>query len=242
MVGARECDVSVASQHRGRLLIVLFTMLMLSNIRATTGSVADHSIKQFLAQSEGQHSYRALRRLEAENGDRSGWIEALTEYSTRSGFRYELTKGGGSSYIREKILGAVLDAERDAIAQGETSRSALAPSNYAFQANGVDADGLANILLSPRRKERVLVAGTMFLKPDDGELVRLQGRLAKNPSLWVKSVHIARWYDRIAGVVLPVKLDSTAELRLLGPATFRMTYQYVEIDGHSVGSRHGPTD
>lgn len=34
-----------------------------------------------------------------------------------------------------------------------------------FQPNGVDDDGLANILLSPRRKEPVLVDGTMFLRP-----------------------------------------------------------------------------
>ena len=77
----------------------------------------------------------------------------------------------------------------------------------------------------------------MFLRPDDGELVRLQGRLAKNPSLWVRSVHIARLYDRIDGVVLPVALESNAELRLLGPATLRMTYEYLEIDGHPVGNR-----
>jgi hypothetical protein len=30
------------------------------------------------------------------------------------------------------------------------------------------------------------VAGTMFLQPDDGRLVRLQGQLAKSPSFWIK--------------------------------------------------------
>lgn len=75
---------------------------------------------------------------------------------------------------------AVLDGEPEVIAQGETARSSLTPSDDRLQANGIDTDGLANVLVSPRRKERVLVFGMMALA--DGTLVRLQGRLAKSPS------------------------------------------------------------
>ena len=91
-----------------------------------------------------------------------------------------------------------------------------------------------NVAVEPRRKERALVNGTMFLRPDSGVLVRLQGRLAKSPSFWVKSVDIVRSYADIDGVVLPVALDSHAQVRLLGAATFRMTYQYQEIDGRRI--------
>ena len=42
----------------------------------------------------------------------------------------------------------------------------------------------------PRRKERILVSGSMSLQPSDGGLVRLQGRLAKSPSFWIKNVDI----------------------------------------------------
>ena len=76
----------------------------------------------------------------------------------------------------------------------------------------------------------------MFLQPDDGDLVRLQGRLAKNPSFWVRNVEIVRSYKRIEGVVMPVTLDSTAHVRLFGPSSLRMTYVYSEIDGHRVRS------
>jgi hypothetical protein len=100
----------------------------------------------------------------------------------------------------------------------------------------VDDDGLANILLSPKRKERVLVSGTMFLQPDGGDLVRLQGRLAKNPSFWVRNVEIVRSYKRIEGVVVPVTLESTAHVRILGAASLRMTYSYSEIDGRPVSA------
>ena len=98
-----------------------------------------------------------------------------------------MTAEGGSSLVRSKVLRAVLEGEREVIAQGEAARASLALANYAFQPNGVDDDGLANVLLSPKRKERALLSGTMFLQPDGGDLVRLQGRLAKDPSFWVRN-------------------------------------------------------
>ena len=100
----------------------------------------------------------------------------------------------------------------------------------------VTPDGfpVSDHLLSPRRKERVLVVGAMFLEPSDGALVRLEGRLAKSPSLWVKHVDVVRTYKRIEGTVVPVALETKADVRFVGEATLRMTYSYSEIDGRSL--------
>jgi hypothetical protein len=201
----------------------------------TAPAAAEQSMKQFLAQGETLRPYRATRRLDARNGDRHGWLEATTELVGGS-FRYTITAEGGHDTIRSKVLRPVLDAERDLIARGEMQRSALAPCNYEFQAKGIDADGLATVLLSPRRKERVLLNGTLFLRPVDGEPVRLEGRLAKSPSFWVKTVDIVRIYDRIGEAVMPVALESTAQVRFLGEATLRMTYTYSEIEGRPVAA------
>jgi len=223
---------------RPTCLAALFCLLCVSHVRATVPNAAEHSIEQFLAQDDTQRAYRATRRLEAENGSRKGWMEAITEYSPERGLRYAITAEGGSGYIRSRVLRAVLDGEREVIAQGETAGSSLSPSNYTFQANGIDTNGLANVLLTPRRKERVLVSGMMALDPADGGLVRLQGRLAKSPSFWVKDVDIVRTYQRIDGTVVPVALESKAQLRFLGEASLRMTYVYTEINGRPLGSRH----
>jgi hypothetical protein len=221
-----------------RLGVIAVAMVFAVNARATVPDAADHSIKKFLAQGDTQRPYRAIRRLEAENGDRKGWLEAITEYSPETGFRYEITAEGGAGSIRSKVLRAVLDGERDLIARGEMARSSLAPANYTFQANGIDADGFANVLLSPRRKERVLVSGMMALTLADGALVQLRGRLAKSPSFWIKNVDIVRTYERIDGHVVPVALDTKAQMRFLGEASLRMTYVYSEIDGRQVASSH----
>ena len=225
----------VLSARRPLTISVLLLVAAVGDLlSARVPDAADDSIRQFLTQDVSQPSYRAVRRLEAENGSRTGWLEAFTEYSEETGFRYDVTAEGGSSFIRSRVLRAVLDGEREVISRGEAARSALARANYTFHTNGVDATGLANIRLSPRRKERVLISGTMFLQPD-GALVRLEGRLAKSPSFWVTHVDIVRSYERINGAIVPVALESHAQLRMLGAATLRMTYTYSEIDGHPIG-------
>jgi hypothetical protein len=206
-------------------------------VQATPRNGADEPIRQFLAQHKTQPAYRALRRLEASSGDRHGWIEAMTTYSPQSGFDFEITAEGGAGMIRSKVLRAVLQGEREIMSQGETATSALVPANYTFAPMGLDDDGLANVLLSPRRKERVLVAGKMFLQPTDGDLVRLEGRLAKSPSFWLKTVDIVQKYERVTGVIVPVALESKAQLRLFGSATLRMTYEYSEIEGREVSTQ-----
>src|SRR5262249_12839054 len=136
----------ISGKHRVLAALIL-AISAPSGLWATLPDAAEGSIRQFLTQDDTQHPYRATRRLEAENGSRTAWLEAVTEYSRLFGFHYTITAEGGSTYISTKILRAVLDGERDVIAQGEAARSSLARSNYDFQPNGVDVDGLANILL-----------------------------------------------------------------------------------------------
>jgi hypothetical protein len=219
------------------LLILPLAVVFAATTRATAPNAAEHPIKEFLAQDDGLRPYRAIRRLEAANGSRQGWLEAATEYAPATGFRYQITAEGGSASVRDKVLKAILDGEREVIARGEAARSSLSAANYDFQPNGVDGEGLATVLLSPRRKERVLVAGKMFLTMD-GSLVRLEGRLVKSPSFFVKNVDIVRKYEQIEGAVMPVALETRAEVRFLGEATLRMTYSYTEIDSRAVVASH----
>ena len=230
-------DASRAFCFVAMMLPMTMAATRLTATPSTTAEAAEQSMRQFLAQGDEPHPYRATRRIEARHKENVGWIEATTEYSPATGFRYTITAEGGSDQLRDKVLRKILEGEREAVAKGEVGRATLAPCNYEFQPAGVDDAGLANVLLSPRRKEHTLVNGKMFLRPVDGELVRVQGRLAKSPSFWVKSVDIVRTYDRINGAVVPVALDTTAQVRMFGTATLRMTYDYDEIDGRPVVAR-----
>lgn len=194
------------------------------------------AMKKFLAQPTSSHSYRASRRLEASGSGQRGWLDAHTDFTPQNGFRYEVTAEGGSGYIRSRVLRSLLEAERQLIARGGGDEASVSPANYAFTEDGSDENGLARVLLQPRRKERSLIDGKMFITPQDGELVRVEGRLAKSPSFWITRVNVVRSFRRINGVPVPVSLESTAQLRLLGRSTLSMTYRYSEIDEQPVSA------
>jgi hypothetical protein len=64
----------------------------------------------------------------------------------------------------------------------------------------------------------------------------LEGRLVKSPSFWVRRVEIVRRYERVAGVRMPVALESAANLLIGGRSTFRMTYEYESVNQRPIGS------
>src|SRR5206468_11082324 len=151
-------------------------------------------------------------------------------------FRYAIVAEGGSDYIRSRVFRASLDTERKFWASGAPEEAGVTPANYIFEDRGGQPDGLAAIAVTPRRKDLLLVEGSIFLNPTDGELLRMEGRLSKSPSFWMRHVEIVRWYQRIAGFRMPIALETVASLRIAGQSTFRMTYDYESVNGQRVGS------
>jgi hypothetical protein len=194
------------------------------------------AVHQFLQREEPRLlQYLAVRRLEAQNErfKASGWLEACTELRS-GGFAFQVLAEGGSDYIRGRVLKRALEAERDAWSTGEVDRGAITAQNYEFQPLGEDATDFVRVTLKPLRHDRMLVAGTMFLGRADGDLIRIDGRLARNPSFWTSRVDVRRTYARVGGVRLPVALESIAHLRIAGRSTFRMTYQYLAVNAQNL--------
>jgi hypothetical protein len=202
------------------------------------GSPAGSVLERFLALDDpAPTQFRALRHLEARNDhfEQSAWMDVWTEGGA-SGFSYTVVAEEGSDYIRSHVFHATLETERRMWASGAAERARLTPSNYVFQDLGAQPDGLKLFAVKPRREDVLLVDGLIFLNPDDGELVRIEGRLSKTPSFWTRRVAIVRRYQRIVGVRLPVALESVANLVIAGESTFRMRYEYESVNGQRVGA------
>jgi len=204
---------------------------------APDGSTPAPILERFLALGDPDPTdFRALRHLDAynEHFNRSAWMDVWTE-ADQSGFRYHIVSEGGSDYIRSKVFRASLESERKMWADGTPAHAALTPVNYEFELRGAQPDGLASLIVKPRRKDALLVDGVMFLNPDDGDLVRLEGRLVKAPSFWTRRVDIVRWYRRFAGIRMPVALESVASVLIAGKSTLRITYEYEIVNGQRFG-------
>jgi hypothetical protein len=195
-------------------------------------------LQRFLAADDpAPAQFRALRHLEAHNDkfEKSAWMNVWTE-ADASGFRYTIVGEDGADYIRSKVFRATLDTERKMWAAGDTGKARFTTANYAFEERGSHADGTTSLTLKPRRKDVLLVDGSIFINPEDGELVRLEGQLSKAPSFWTRRVEIVRWYQRIGGIRVPTAVESVANVRIAGVSTFRMQYEYESINGQHVGN------
>lgn len=202
-----------------------------------SGASAD-PIQRFLSRPpETLTSYRALRTLRAANKrfKKEGWMTAWTELDPRGGFRYEIVAEGGSDYIRRKVLLKMLDGERDAIASGQPGRVALSPANYRFSVMSDDGQ-IAKLQIVPLRADTLLVNGTVTIEAGTGDLLSVEGRLAKNPSFWTNRVEVSRRYGRIAGVRVPLQVESTASVKIAGTSEFSMIYEYASINGTPINT------
>ena len=190
-----------------------------------------------------QRPHVAFRRLEAENpkSGRQGWLEVRTTLGNDGLLTIEVLSEGGSDYIRNKVLRAALQREQDLTAKRVKERESAAPDITPCVEPQRDESGLLRVAIgNTGRKDDGIVVGHMFLQPATGDLVRVAGRLSKSPSFWISQVDVEWNYARIGkDNVLPVSLYSTAKVKMFGMSTFRMTYDYLSVDGQPVsnGSR-----
>jgi len=194
---------------------------------------SEAAMRLFLARPILLRQYSGSRHLEASGSGQRAWLDVETDFVPGSGFLYRVTAEGGSGYIRARVLRSLLDEEQRLSAHGAGSTVAISTDNYQFVPEGIDDDELAVVRLRPLRRDRALIGGRIFLTPD-GELRRVEGRLAKNPSFWVTRANVVRVYRRINGTVVPVSLDTTAQLRPFGSSALRMTYRYSRVDNQNV--------
>ena len=196
------------------------------------------ALERFLTRpDEPLTQYRATRRLEGNNPrfNMQGTIEAVTELSPGGRFTFEIVSETGSDYIRDKVLRPILETEAKVFASGNASRSALTTENYDIGGGELAEPGLVKLFAKPRRKDVSLIDGSVFITSEDSDLVRVEGRMSKNPSFWTTRVNLVRHYDRVGGVRVPVRLDSTAQIRFAGESTLSMIYKYQTINGVVVG-------
>lgn len=178
--------------------------------------------------------YRALRRMHAatDNGKHEAWLEAWTELKDGR-FTYQVVSERGSETVRGKVLRSMLRREEELVNSGNTDRGDITAANYDFTEAGRDEDGARVVQIKPKRNDVLLVDGRAVLD-DGGDLLRVEGRLAKNPSFWTSLVNIVRRYARIGGVRVPIATETTAKVKMVGASKLQVLYDYESVNGQVV--------
>jgi hypothetical protein len=215
------------------MAVLLSSLVLVPDGAARAQAQALPVLQRFFATDDSPPTdVRARRHLEAKTAHlgMAAWMDVYTE-GTTSAFSYVILGEGGSDYIRSHVFRPALESECQMWRSDTPDRGAFTSKNYTFEDRGAEPAGLAHVGITPKRKDPFLVNGFILLRPDDGDLVTMEGLLSKNPSFWTRHVEVVGHYERIAGVRLPVAFESTATVFIAGTSTFTMTYTYEEVNG-----------
>ena len=218
-------------RRRSAIAFSILTAAIASSTPTAGKQVEDNDVS--VARTATLNQYRAIRRMHAmtEKFGHEGWMEAVTELDGRT-FRYEILSERGSETIRKRVLKAVLDREKELYESGEPERSDLTTANYEFSPQ-TEEQGYKYVIIKPKRKDTLLVDGRMVLS-ESGDLLRVEGKLSKNPSFWTSLVNVVRRFARLDGVRVPIATESTAKVKFCGNAKLHVEYEYEMINGRPV--------
>ena len=140
--------------------------------------------------------------------------------------KYAIQQTTGTG-LGERIVRRMLASEAE-IARDYVSTD-FSPSNYAFRfvhEEEISGQRCYVLELLPRRNDKNLLRGNIWVDAHSYLLRRTEGEPAKTPSWWLRDVRIALFYSDVGGMWLQTALEATATVRILGP--YRMVSRDVK--------------
>jgi len=131
-------------------------------------------------------------------------------------YNIESSSGGMGEKVLRDVLTKETEPPRDA------QRKALSPENYDFQLLGNEiVDGRRCFLLSmsPKREEKDLLRGKIWVDAENYNIRRVEGSPAKNPSWWIHDLHILMSFAEVDGMWLRTFTHAVANVRFKGKYT-----------------------
>ena len=140
---------------------------------------------------------------------------------------FEIVSETGWKAAQKHVLRKMLESEEEASRPEARSKARLSLDNYEFQIVGLeelDARSAYAIDVSPKRKDKYLFRGRIWVDAEDYALVRADGNPAKNPSFWTKSVHFTHTYQKSGTFWFPSTTDSLTDARIFGATALKIEY------------------
>ena len=163
----------------------------------------------------------------------------LVEYRAPHQETFTTRSSRGSRYVRSHIFHGLMKFEEDKVRLDKDQDSSIAPQNYDLEPMGEDTIGGSKCLIVraiPRRKERDLFQGTIWIDKRTFAVTKITGELVKSPSFWVKNVHFVREYRRIGDFWLPSREQAVSQIRIFGQEKLTVDYYDYSVNGAGPGT------
>jgi len=190
--------------------------------------------------------FRAIRTYALQYhgflGTREAGMKVIATYTAPDKFDFSVISQNGSKLLLNRVLLKLLDSEREAFRN--RSQIELSPANYNFESLGFEqAEGDPSYVLSvqPRKENKFLYRGKVWIDANDFALSRMEGQPAKSPSFWIRDTQIDSNWKKVGDFWLIQHSRSVSHIRLGGTATLTIDYSDYQITGVGHAQGHGQT-
>jgi hypothetical protein len=93
-----------------------------------------------------------------------------------------------------------------------------------IEATSVDGRMAYGIEVIPKRQDKSLFRGRIWVDAEDYALARVEGEPAKNPSFWTRNVYFVQQYQKKGPFWFPVMTTSVTDARMFGATDVNIRY------------------
>ena len=189
-----------------------------------------------------QYSYSAPRtyRVKDDKGKVRAEAQVLMQFQAPNKKEFKIVSQTGSSLIHGRVFKPLMDSEAEAAASRNRQDNAITSANYTFNLIGeddVDGHHCFALQVTPKRSEKYLFKGKIWIHATEFAVVRIEGQPAKNPSFFIKQVNFTRRYQKVGDFWLPIRDESVSQIRLFGTNILTVDYNYRGVGQLAIASK-----
>ena len=195
----------------------------------TAEQVMSRMAAQDLERQSSIEGYAGMRRyvLENQNFQKRAEMVVRVKGDPAGTKHFEVVSEDGWKAANTHVLRKMLESESETSRPELRATTRLNSANYEFAIVGTEmVSGRRAYVLEtkPKRKEKYLFQGCIWVDAQDFALVRAEGSPAKNPSFWTKSTHFVQVYQKSGPLWFPLSTQSITEARLFGTTDVHIQY------------------
>ena len=163
---------------------------------------------------------REYQMFHGDNATPDAQVKAQINVVPPSDREYKIIDSQGSDR-GEKVVRKILEHEA-AAEKVNPSPTAVVRDNYDFIGQGRQMFEGVNCYvlgLKPKRQEPSLIEGRAWVDPNTFAIRKIEGRMSKSPSWWVKDVDVVVNFGEIGGVWIQTASHAVADVRVIGRYT-----------------------
>ncbi len=187
----------------------------------TAAQIFDELLAHNALRTAGLMNYTAFRTYQVVDLAGKVHAEELGQMEFRAPDRknFLVTSEKGSVLVRRLALNALIASEIETTAGRQHHDSAITPANYSLNLLGEQQVAPYHCFVAqaiPKRSDKYLFAGKVWIDADDYAIARIEGHPAKKLSFWIQRADFVRPYQEIGDFWLPQRDMTFVDVRLYG--------------------------